>query len=67
MLVFVDDIIVAFDRQDEKEWTEYKIAMSRKYKVRDLGEADWLLQMKITRDRSKGTVILDQQTYIEKM
>ena len=63
ILVFVNDIIVGFNQQDEEEWTEYKIAMSRKYKVRNLGEADWLLQMKITRDQSKETVILDQQTY----
>jgi hypothetical protein len=67
MLVFVDDIIIAFDQQDSAEWTEYKSAIAQKYKVRDLGEAEWLLQMKIRRDRQNGIITLDQERYVAKV
>jgi ribonuclease HI len=67
ILVFVDDIIVAFHAHDKDEWAEYHASIAKKYKVRDLGAADWLLQMKITRDRKNGSIILDQQRYIEKV
>jgi hypothetical protein len=65
--IFVDDIIAAFDDSDMNEWLEYKNHMSTKYKIRDLGEVEWILQMKVTRDRVRKTIVLDQQRYIEKV
>jgi len=67
LTIFVDDIIAAFDAIDMHEWLEYKKSISNKYKIRDIGEVDWILQMKVTRDRTKKTIILDQQRYIEKV
>lgn len=67
LAVFVDDIITAFSLSDMSEWTDYKNQLSHKYKIRDLGEAEWILQMKVTRDRAKRTLILDQERYIEKV
>jgi hypothetical protein len=67
LIIFVDDIISAFNSIDMKEWLRYKGQLSQKYKIRDLGEVEWILQMKVTRDRIKRTLILDQERYIEKV
>jgi hypothetical protein len=65
--IFVDDILSAYDQSDEAEWNHYKSTIMQKYKVRDLGEADWILQMKVTRDRKNQTLMLDQERYVEKV
>jgi Reverse transcriptase (RNA-dependent DNA polymerase) len=67
LAVFVDDIISAFSSVDMSEWLDYKKKIANKYKIRDLGEVEWILQMKVTRDRTSRTLILDQERYIEKI
>jgi len=67
LAVFVDDIISAFSKSDMDEWIFYKDKIANKYEIRDLGEVDWILQMKVTRDRANKTLILDQERYIEKI
>jgi hypothetical protein len=38
--------------------------LSQHFQISDLGEAKWLLGCRITRDRSKRTIKLDQEQYI---
>ena len=40
-------------------------ALKSKYDINDLGDAKLVLGMRITRDRSKRTLVLDQQVYIQ--
>jgi hypothetical protein len=65
--IFVDDIISAFNHLDTAEWNHYKAQLSQKYTIKDLGNAEWILGMKITRDRSKRILCLDQEVYINKV
>jgi hypothetical protein len=39
----------------------------KRFKISFLGEADWLLNMRITRDRKKKLIFLDQQAYVENL
>ena len=65
--LFVDDIVVAFDRKDGAEWAQLKAAFMEKYRSKDLGDAALVLGMRIRRDRSRRRLQLDQQTYVEKI
>ena len=64
---FVDDIIIAYSKIDETEWLENKIQLERKYKMKDLGEANWILGMRITRDRKLKSLRIDHSVYIKKV
>ena len=63
--IYVDDIPSAYDERDRAEWEEIKRLFFEKYKIKFLGEADWLLNMRITRDRPNRLLWLDQQAYTE--
>jgi hypothetical protein len=67
LCVYVDDIPAAFDECDREEWEEIKQQFAEKYKIKFLGEADWLLNMRISRDRPRKLLWLDQQSYVESM
>ena len=65
--LFVDDIISVYSKQDEKEWIEYKKLIETIYKIKDLGDAKWILKMRIERDRKNRTLTLDQESYVNKI
>jgi hypothetical protein len=60
---YVDDIPSLHAREDETEWGEIKQQFNSKYKIKFLGEAEWLLSLRITRDRANGRIYLDQESY----
>ena len=64
---YVDDIPSAFDERDRAEWEEIKKQFNDKYKIKFLGEADWLLNMRIIRDRTNKLLYLQQRAYVESM
>jgi hypothetical protein len=64
--VFVDDIIILYDKQDEKEWLEYKQQFMSKFKMKDLDNAEWILGVRITRNRILKTIKLDHEVQITK-
>jgi hypothetical protein len=65
--LYVDDLPCAFMEVDRVEWEEIKQSFFDKYKIKFLGEAAWLLNLRITRDRSRKLIWLDQQAYVETM
>ena len=65
--VYVDDIPSAFHNSDRAEWEEIKQKFHARFAIKFLGAADWFLNMRITRDRSRKLLWLDQQTYVESM
>ena len=64
--LFVDDAIILFSILDEAEWNEIKNRIKSKYSIKDMGEAQFILGMRITRDRKQRNIFIDQQAYIEK-
>lgn len=65
--VYVDDIPSAYAIEDESEWGEIKAAFFSRFKIAFQADADWILNMRITRDSSGHRLILDQQAYIEQI
>ena len=65
--LFVDDIIPTFHTQDGAEWNSYKVQLMSKFKIQDKSDCEWILGMKVTRDRKRKVLALDQGLYIEKV
>ena len=61
----VDDIMVIAKRINEIDWFKQRFASV--FKIKDLGEIQKILGMRITRDRKQRTIIVDQEAYIEKI
>ena len=66
LFVFVDDIVIAYHRTDKDEWMDYRSIITNRYKVKDIGDLQWVLGMNVTRDRKNREITLDQQQYIKK-
>lgn len=65
LLLYVDDMLVV--AKDMREVERVKLMLSKEFEMKDLGPAKRILGMDIIRDRSKGTLILSQEAYIEKV
>ena len=46
---------------------KFKIAISRRFNMKDIGELKWILGIEIKRDRANRTIKLSQSTYISQM
>jgi len=64
IIVFVDDCLVI---GDDDYIEDFISKINKKYKIRDLGEAETFLGMEIVRDRKKRTLKIKQSKYIENM
>ena len=63
--LFVDDIVSAYDRENEDEWNEIKDRLKERYELTDMGAIQHVLGMRVKK-RDDGTITIDQQLYIEK-
>ena len=63
--LYVDDILIAGN--DKKLIDVSKRWLSSNFKMKDMGEANYLLGVKILKDRSKRLLGLSQETCIKKM
>ena len=63
LLVYVDDICVAANLIIQVNW--FKSSFKRLFKVKDLGEMEKILGVKITRNRSKRMIRMDQTSYLK--
>ena len=64
LLLYVDDMLVVGSSM--KEINKLKKQMSNWFEMKDLGAAKQILGIRISRDRTKGTLDLSQEKYIEK-
>jgi hypothetical protein len=67
LLVYVDDTISAYDKIDEAIWLKDKETISQSYKIKDIGNCEWILNMKVTRDRVNKIITLSQEAYIKRI
>lgn len=63
--VYVDDMIVLSSDDELLRTTKQKL--SERFKMKDLGEARHLLRLRVTRDKQRGKIWLDQEAYTEEM
>ncbi|KAM2632087.1 hypothetical protein TB1_030777 [Malus domestica] len=59
LLIYVDDMLIASKNVEKIE--KLKKQMKNEFEMKDLGEANKILGMEITRDRAKGLVSLNQR------
>ncbi|KAI0992649.1 hypothetical protein K3495_g15536, partial [Podosphaera aphanis] len=64
-LVYVDDIAVSAKSSVELEW--FNEVLSSRFNTKNLGEIKKILGMRITRDRSRHTIFVDQEQYLDKI
>lgn len=65
ILIWVDDIIIA--GSNKRVVADFKAAISRRFKMKDLGPLEWILGVKIRRDRPRRRLEISQTAYIEQM
>jgi hypothetical protein len=63
LILYVDDILLA--SSDVSLLLEIKRFLSSNFDIKDLGEASFVLAIKIHRDRRKGVLGLSQKAYLE--
>jgi hypothetical protein len=65
LILYVDDILLACS--DVSLLLEIKRFLSSNFDMKDLGEASFVLEIEILRDRRKGVLGLSQKSYLEKV
>jgi hypothetical protein len=65
IVLYVDDILLA--SSDKNLLYEAKLFLSSNFDIKDLGDASYVLDIEIHRDRTKGVLGLSQKAYIEKV
>jgi len=63
--IYVDDIMIMAN--DVSTMTETKKSLTNKFKMKDLGEIKNFLGIRIERDRQRGKIWMDQNTYIQRI
>jgi len=64
LVLFVDDILLAAN--DRGLLHEMKQFLSNNFDMKDMGDASYVIDIKIHRDRPRGILGLSQETYINK-
>ena len=67
LILYVDDTLAIYHPDMESIWESDKKKISDKYKITDMGPANWILKMKLVRDQDGGRITLDQTAYIDHM
>ena len=65
LVLYVDDILLMGD--NVKLLTEVKDWLATQFKMKDLGNASYVLGIQIIRDRNKRQLALSQASYIDKV
>lgn len=67
IMVWVDDIPYAYDRRDAADMRRDVEALMKEFPMKDLGDAEYIVGWRITRDRAARTLKLDQHGYIQQL
>ena len=65
LILYVDDIFLI--RNDTEFLNSIKGYLNKNFSMKDLGEAAYILGIKIYRDRSRHLIVLSQSTYLDKV
>ena len=65
LMLYVDDILL--ETNDKSLLYEVKHFLSKNLDMKDMGEASYVIGIKIHRERSRGILGLSQETYINKV
>jgi len=65
IVLYVDDLIIAGNNRGAIN--AFKSAISKRFKMKDLGALKWILGMEVRRDRERRMLEISQTAYIERM
>lgn len=65
--VYVDDLLSVFKMCDVDEWLQIKYNISSTFDIKDLGECQWILNIRVQRDRANHIICLTQDMYIQQL
>ena len=63
LAVYVDDLL--YTGSDQTYLIAFPRLLEARFKCRHMGEAEWVLGIRITRDRARGTVTMTQDQFIK--
>ena len=63
--IYVDDILLA--GKSDKRISEVKLALAKRFDVKDLGKLNYFLGVKIVQNHRAGTIWIGQPTYTEEV
>jgi hypothetical protein len=63
--LYVDDILLASNSPNMMK--ETKLCLGSKFEMKDMGPANYVLGIRISRDRDSKLIYLDQENYLEKV
>lgn len=64
---YVDDLVLFYNRKNKAAADKFKTELQEAYELNTLGDLNWFLGLKVTRDRSIKTLWLSQEEYVEKL
>lgn len=67
LIFFVEDIIIAYRKDDERYADEFERALEARYKLKKMGAMQHYLGIRIIRDREHRKLWICQDAYIEKI
>jgi hypothetical protein len=67
ILFYVDDILLVSRKESSKQAAAVRNALLARYKIKDLGELNWILGIRVIRDRGQGKLWICQDSYVEKV
>jgi hypothetical protein len=67
LTLFVDDTLAIYPKELESVWLEDKAKIASKYKIKDIGDCEWIFNMKLERNREKRIITLSQESYISRV
>ena len=65
LALYVDDLLIMSETLQEV--LKVKVALSRRFEMVDFGEVNTVLGMRVTRDRERGLLQIDQEKYAEEV
>lgn len=65
--IYVDDFVIALHPNSKSEWARDMASLAKRYPLKDMGECGWVLNMRVIRDRTAGTITLDQSTHVGRL
>lgn len=67
LFFYVDDIVLLYHPTKQEHAQHLKRALQQRFEIRDLGDLQWFLGVRVVRDIDNGKLWLCQDSYIEKI
>jgi hypothetical protein len=65
--LYVDDTLIAVHDEDMKEYENFIRELKSRFKIEEIGDAKWILGVKIDYNKQNGILKMTQKAYIEKI